>query len=128
MNSEMYSSRSWEKTTQAMHQNRCGSNDKKHINVLKHYIIPVRTTWPGGIFFNNKLERKLIVSRKHVTGVSGFTSTMVGAVMIAGSLYAMTEKVIWFVLALAVIILAYATICYFVEKKEYNAEERYTKE
>ena len=55
------------------------------------------------------LERKLVVSRKHVTGVSGFTSSMVGAVMIAGSLYAMTEKVIWFVLALAVIILAYAT-------------------
>ena len=79
-------------------------------------------------FFNNKLERKLIVSRKHVTGVSGFTSTMVGAVMIAGSLYAMTEKVIWFALALAIIILAYATISHFVEKKEYNAEERYTKE
>ena len=74
------------------------------------------------------LERKLVVSRKHVTGVSGFTSSMVGAVMIAGSLYAMTEKVIWFVLALAVIILAYATICHFVEKKEYSAGERYTKE
>ena len=28
----------------------------------------------------------------------------------------------------AVIILAYATICHFAEKKEYNAEERYTKE
>ena len=74
------------------------------------------------------LERKLIVSRKHVTGVSGFTSTMVGAVMIAGSLYAMTEKVLYFVLGLAVVILAYATICHFVEKKEYSAEERYTKE
>ena len=74
------------------------------------------------------LERKLIVSRKHVTGVSGFTSTMVGAVMIAGSLYAMTEKVMYFMLALAVVILAYATICHFVEKREYSAEERYTKE
>ena len=68
------------------------------------------------------LERKLIVSRKHVTGVSGFTSTMVGAVMIAGSLYAMTEKVMYFMLALAVVILAHATICHFAEKKEYSAE------
>ena len=74
------------------------------------------------------LERKLIVSRKHVTGVSGFTSTMVGAVMIAGSLYAMTEKILHFILALAVVVLAYATICHFVVKKEYSTEERYTKE
>lgn len=74
------------------------------------------------------LERKLIVSRKHVTGVSGFTSMMVGAVMIAGSLYAMTEKILSFILALAVVVLAYVAICYFVEKKEYSAEERYTKE
>ena len=74
------------------------------------------------------LERKLVVSRKHVTGVSGFTSSMVGAVMIAGSLYAMTEKVIWFVLALAVIILAYAAICGLVKKEEYLLEERYSKE
>ena len=74
------------------------------------------------------LERKLIVSRKHVTGVSGFTSTMVGAVMTAGSLYAMTEEILYFILALAVVILAYATICHFVEKKEYSADERYTKE
>ena len=74
------------------------------------------------------LERKMIVSRKHVTGVSGFTSTMVGAVMIAGSLYAMTEKILYFILALAVVILAYATICHFVVKKEYSTEERYTKE
>lgn len=74
------------------------------------------------------LERKLIVSRKHVTGVSGFTSTMVGAVMIAGSFYAMTEEILYFILPLAVVILAYATICHFVEKKEYSAEERYKKE
>ena len=74
------------------------------------------------------LERKLIVSRKHVTGVSGFTSAMVGAVMIAGSIYAMTENVLYFMLALAVVILAYATICHFVEKKEYSAEERFIKE
>ena len=74
------------------------------------------------------LERKLIVSRKHVTGVSGFTSSMVGAVMIAGSFYAMTEEILYFILPLAVVILAYATICHFVEKKEYNDEERYTKE
>ena len=74
------------------------------------------------------LKRKLIVSRKHVTGVSGFTSMMVGAVMIAGSLYAMTEKILSFILALAVVVLAYVAICHFVEKKEYSAEERYTKE
>ena len=74
------------------------------------------------------LERKLIVSRKHVTGVSGFTSSMVGAVMIAGSVYAMTEEILYFALSLAVIILAYATICHFVPKKEYPPEERYTKE
>ena len=74
------------------------------------------------------LERKLIVSRKHVTGVSGFTAAMVGAVMIAGSIYAMTENVLYFMLALAVVILAYATICHFVEKKEYSAEERFIKE
>ena len=74
------------------------------------------------------LERKLIVSRKHVTGVSGFTSSMVGAVMIAGSVYAMTEEIMYFVLALAIVILAYATICHFVPKKEYSPEERYTKE
>ena len=74
------------------------------------------------------LERKLIVSRKHVTGVSGFTSTMVGAVMIAGSLYAMTETILHFIRALAVVVLAYATICHFVVKKEYSTEERYTKE
>jgi len=63
-----------------------------------------------------------------VTGVSGFTSTMVGAVMIAGSIYALAEEVLYFILALAVVILAYATICHFVEKKEYSAEERYKKE
>ena len=74
------------------------------------------------------LERKLIVSRKHVTGVSGFTSAMVGAVMIAGSIYAMTENVLYFMMSLAVVILAYATICHFVEKKEYSAEERFIKE
>ena len=74
------------------------------------------------------LERKLIVSRKHVTGVSGFTSTMVGAVMIAGSLYVITEKILHFILALAVVVLAYATICHFVVKKEYSTKERYTKE
>jgi hypothetical protein len=53
---------------------------------------------------------------------------MVGAVMIAGSLYAMTDKVLYFMLALAVVILAYAIICHYVEKKEYSADERYTKE
>lgn len=74
------------------------------------------------------LERKLIVSRKHVTGVSGFTSSMCGAVMIAGAGYAMTEKFICFVLPLALVILAYSTICHFVPKKEYSPEERYTKE
>ena len=69
-----------------------------------------------------------IVSRKHVTGVSGFTSTMVGAVMIAGSIYALAEEVLYFILALAVVILAYATICHFVEKKEYSAEKKKKKE
>ena len=74
------------------------------------------------------LERKLIFSRKHVTGVSGFTSIMVGAVMVAGSAYAVTEKVIYFFLVLVIVIAAYWAVCHFVEKKEYPFEDRYTKE
>ena len=74
------------------------------------------------------LERKLIVSRKHVTGVSGFTSTMVGALICAGAAYYDTGSGLFFALTLIFIIVIYALICCTVKKKEYSPEERYTKE
>ena len=74
------------------------------------------------------LERRLIVSRKHVTGVSGFTSAMVGALLCAASAYVATDRIIYFIIVIAAFIAVYALICRFVEKKEYPPEERYTKE
>lgn len=74
------------------------------------------------------LERKLIVSRKHVTGTNGFTYTMVGACVTAVSVYMTTDRIAPAACILVAFIIAYALICHFVEKKEYSEEERYTKE
>lgn len=74
------------------------------------------------------LERKLIVSRKHVTGINGFTAMMVGACLTASSVYKTTDRILPAVCVLALFIVAYALICRFVEKKEYPSEELYTKE
>lgn len=74
------------------------------------------------------LERRLIVSRKHVTGVNGFTAMMVGACLTASSVYITTDRILPAVCILALFIIAYALICRFVGMKEYPPEERYTKE
>lgn len=74
------------------------------------------------------LERKLIVSRKHVTGTNGFTYTIVGACVAATSVYMTTGRIAPAACILVAFIIAYALICHFVEKKEYSEKERYTKE
>lgn len=74
------------------------------------------------------LERKLIVSRKHVTGVNGFTAVMVGSCLTFASVYMTTGRIIPAACVFALFIIAYALICHFIEKKEYPPEERYTKE
>lgn len=74
------------------------------------------------------LERMLLVSRKHVTGVSGFTSIMFGVVICAGTAYYKSESILYFILTLAVIIVIYVIVCCIVKKKHYSPEERYTKE
>ena len=74
------------------------------------------------------LERKLIVSRKHVTGTNGFTYTVVGACAAAVSVYVMKGSIVAAAMILAVFIAAYSLICRFIEKKEYPQEDRYTKE
>ena len=74
------------------------------------------------------LERKLIVSRKHVTGTNGFTYTVVGACATAVCVYMTTDRIVPAACLLAAFIIAYALICCFVKKKEYSREEKYTKE
>lgn len=78
----------------------------------------VRTVW----------ERKLIISRKVVTGTNGFSATVVGGLAGAAGLWQVTESYLYAGIYLLLTAAAYIMVCIFVKKKEYPAEERFTKE
>jgi ABC-type methionine transport system permease subunit len=74
------------------------------------------------------LERKLIFTRKAVTGINGFTVTVMGGIIGAGGLWVMTEKYYYPVIYSIALVAAYIIICCAVKMKEYPDEERFTKE
>jgi ABC-type methionine transport system permease subunit len=74
------------------------------------------------------LERKLIFTRKAVTGINGLTVTVMGGIIGAGGLWVMTEKYSYAVIYAIALAVVYIIICCVVKKKEYPDEERFTKE
>lgn len=73
-------------------------------------------------------ERKLIISRKTVTGTDAFSTTMLGCILGADGSWQLAHNYILTAIYLLVIIAAYAAICFFVKKEEYPEKERFTKE
>ena len=81
------------------------------------------------------LERKLIVSRKQVTGVAGINSVICGGIIGCMGLaqwnamiYGEETSLLPAFLFLAAAIAVYAVLCAVVKKADYPPEERYTKE
>lgn len=73
-------------------------------------------------------ERKLIISRKVVTGTNGFSATVFGCIVGVGGLWQLTHNYILAAIYLLIMSAVYIAICFFVKKKEYPEEERFTKE
>lgn len=73
-------------------------------------------------------ERKLIISRKVVSGTDSFYTTTIGCIVGTGGLWELTGSYICAAAYLSVIIAAYIAICVLVKKKEYPEQERFTKE
>lgn len=78
----------------------------------------IRTVW----------ERKLIITRKCVSGTDGFSTTMIGTIVGTAALWQMKGSYIYSILYVSSIIIAYILACILVKKEEYPEEERFTKE
>jgi hypothetical protein len=74
------------------------------------------------------LERRLIFTRKAVTGINGLTVTVFGGIIGAGGSWVISEKVLFPVIYAVVLLVAYILVCCVVKKKEYPDEEHFTKE
>jgi phosphotransferase system glucose/maltose/N-acetylglucosamine-specific IIC component len=74
------------------------------------------------------LERRLIFTRKAVTGINGLTVTVMGGIFGAGGLWVLTEKYYAPIVYAVVLLVVYIIICCAVKKKEYPEDERFTKE
>lgn len=73
-------------------------------------------------------ERRLIMTRKAVTGTDGFSATVIGTLAGIAGLWQITDNYIYAAVYLAAVTAAYILICVFVPKKEYPPEKRFTKE
>lgn len=73
-------------------------------------------------------ERKLILTRKVVTGINSFTITVYCTIIGAMSLWQIKSNYIYTALYLLVIITVYILICIIVKKEEYPDGERFKKE
>lgn len=76
-------------------------------------------------FIYHILGRRLIFDRRHVTGVSGFYSIVVGGLLTGGVVY--TRSVSACVGIVLFILILYQMLNHFVEEKQYSQEERYKK-
>ncbi len=73
-------------------------------------------------------ERKLIFSRKAVTGADGFSSAIISGIIGASGIQMLTNSYLYALLFLAGSIAAYVITCFLVQKIEYPPEGRFTKE
>lgn len=78
----------------------------------------IRTVW----------ERRLIITRKCVSGTDGFSTTMIGTIVRTAALWQMKGSYIYSIIYVSVIITMYILIGILVKKEEYPEEERFTKE
>ncbi len=73
-------------------------------------------------------ERKLIITRKCVSGTNGFSATVIGTLAGISGLWQLNASYIYIVMYTFLIITAYIIICILVKKEEYPESERFTKE